>query len=246
MFFNLNNIKFTIIDYGRTFLKIVSKIIFLILPKEVWHSKLWTLVEEGVAKDTYNHFKENFKTSILFDNVWKCREYAIKKSLENDNDEELTNLEFGVYKGSSANFFSKFVKKLYAFDSFEGLREDWAGGPKGDMNLNKKVPKLNSNIEIVVGFVQDTLEEFLIRKKPKINFVHMDLDTYESTKYTLERIKPFLTNNCIIAFDDFYNCLGWENGEYKALIEVFNKNEFTYKAFAIHSSRAVIQINKTN
>ena len=29
------------------------------------------------------------------------------------------------WTGTSANFFSKFVNKLYCFDSFEGLKEDW-------------------------------------------------------------------------------------------------------------------------
>ena len=78
-------------------------------------------------------------------------------------------------------FFSKYVNKLYAFDSFEGLREDWVGwqDPAGTFNLDKKVPKLNANVIPIVGWVQDTLDNFLEEKKPKINFVHMDMDTYD-------------------------------------------------------------------
>ena len=36
-------------------------------------------------------------------------------------------LEFGVYKGTSINFISSLIpdKKIYGFDSFGGLPEEW-------------------------------------------------------------------------------------------------------------------------
>ena len=69
------------------------------------------------------------------------------------------------------------------------------------------------------------------------------MDTYESTKFALEKIKPYLVKNAIIIFDELYNFVGWENGEYKALNEVFNENEFKYKSFRIDAEQVVIQIN---
>lgn len=109
-------------------------------------------------------------------------------------------------------------------------------------NLDKKIPKLNSNIELIVGWVEDTLEDFLKKHNPKINFVHLDLDTYNSIKYTLEKIKPYLVKNSILIFDELYNYYGWKNGEYKALVEIFGENEFEYKAFLINGERVVIEI----
>ena len=47
------------------------------------------------------------------------------------------------------------------------------------------------------------------------------MDTYEPTKFTLMKVKPYLLKNAILIFDDFYNYFGWDQGEYKALIEVF-------------------------
>jgi hypothetical protein len=87
-------------------------------------------------------------------------------ALENDLTNKYYYLEFGVFKGESANYFSQHVKKLYAFDSFEGLKEDWigTGGSKGTFNLNKKIPKLNANIIPIVGWVEDTLENFIKEK----------------------------------------------------------------------------------
>jgi hypothetical protein len=51
-----------------------------------------------------------------------------------------------------------------------------------------------------------------------------------------------MVKNAIIAFDELYNYVGWEHGEYKALKEIFNENEFQYKAFRINFYRSVIQL----
>ena len=98
------------------------------------------------------------------------------------------------------------------------------------------------NVTLIKGWVQDTVEKFLDEKKPKINFVHMDLDTYDSSKYVLERIKPYLVKNSIIVFDELYNYPGWDVGEYKALTEVFNENEYKYLAFADEGTACAIKI----
>ena len=226
-------------------ISIIYRAINFIIPSEIKpKSKLEIKLEENLADETFRHFKEHFKKSVIFNDVLKIREYAITTSLLNDKNKEYYYLEFGVFKGESANYFSKFVKKFYCFDGFEGLKEDWMGtdAPKGTFNLNKKIPKLNSNIEPVVGWVEDTLDDFLKKHNPKINFVHLDMDTYNSTKFTLEKLKPYLVKNAIILFDELYNYVGWENGEYKALNEVFKEDEFDYKAFTLHTDKGAIQI----
>ena len=226
----------------------ISRFIMAIIPYE-FRPKLINpinqMIEDETNKTIFKTFKEVFKTSLLFKDQLTIQKYAIETSLFNNKNNEYDNLEFGVWNGLSANLFSKYVKKLYAFDSFEGLEEDWGGKDlqKGTFNLNKKIPQLNSNVELVVGLVKDTLEDFLKKNNPKINFVHLDMDTYTPTKYTLERIKPYLVKDAIILFDQLYNYPGWEYGEYKALIEVFKPEEYIFKAIAINKyEQAVIQI----
>ena len=71
------------------------------------------------------------------------------------------------------------------------------------------------------------------------------MDTYGPTKYTLEKVKPYLVSNAIIIFDEYYNYIGWEEGEYKAFKEVFKDDEYEYKAFSIENldgAQCVIQI----
>ena len=222
----------------------ISRVIWKLIPDEFKNTDLYTKLNNNLIEETFINFKDDIKKSIFFYDTWKIREYAIKTSLLNDKNKEFYYLEFGVLRGATANFSSKFVNKLYCFDSFEGLKEDWVGTslPKGYYNLNKKIPKLNSNVEPVVGWVEDTLDDFLKKHNPKINFVHMDMDTYSPTKFTLEKIKPYLVKDAIILFDELYQFIGWEEGEFKALNEVFNKNEYKYKAFNIKGTNCCIQI----
>tara|TARA_B100000787_G_scaffold19712_1_gene13584 strand:+ start:1008 stop:1718 length:711 start_codon:yes stop_codon:yes gene_type:complete len=207
-------------------------------------SRVELTLQENLNKKVFETFGEIFKKCLLYKNTSQIREYAIKNALTNDIGKEYYYLELGVWKGHSANFFSRYVKKLYAFDSFEGLSEDWAGSldSKYSMSLNKKVPKLNSNVEITVGWVEDTLDKFLEKHNPKINFIHLDMDTFSPTKYALEKIKPYLVKGATIIFDELYNYNGWEEGEYKALKEIFKDNEYQFKAFNINSCQVVVQL----
>ena len=239
-----NIIKF-ILKKLSTFIYLIYKIIDFTIPKELKSkSKLKLKLEDNLTDETFSHFKDHFKKSMIFNDRWKIREYAIQSSILNDKNKEYYYLEFGVWKGDSANFFSKFVNKFYVFDSFEGLKEDWIGtsDTKGTFNLDKQIPKLNSNIKPVVGWIEDTFDDFLKKHNPKINFVHLDMDIYSPTKFILEKIKPYLVKNSILIFDELYNYEGWKNGEFKALQEVFKEDEFQYKAFNIDKQQCVIQI----
>ena len=207
---------------------------------------VYDLYKDEQIKKCYEHFKDYLKNAVLLSSD-KIRDHAINCAKENDNDPDFIYIEFGVFSGTSINFFSNKIKKnIYGFDSFQGLKEDWLGTsvPKGTFDLNKKIPKLNNNVIPIVGWIQDTLPKFLNEKQPKICFIHMDVDTYESSKFILEKIKPFLINNSIILFDEIYNFEGWDVGEYKALKEVFNDDEFQFISFSVDTAQAAIKIFK--
>ena len=55
-------------------------------------------------------------------------------------------------------------------------------------------------------------------------------------------IKPRLVKGATILFDELYNFEGWDVGEYKALTEVFNKDEYKFEAFAYDGRQALIKI----
>ena len=236
------NIVFRYIQKSLTFLK---KKLLPIAPVQFneFHASPFDYHVRDEKQKCYNYFKKYFNDTILITEEG-IRELSISRSINNDKNLENFYLEFGVFTGESINYFSKFVKKIYGFDSFVGLKEDFLIGQmsKGDFNLNGKIPYLKSNVTPIKGWVQDTLPDFLKKFNPKINFVHMDLDTYDSSKFTLEAIKPYLKSGCVILFDEFYNFPGWEHGEFKALQEVFKENEFQYMAFSSDAYRVAITI----
>ena len=208
------------------------------------YPSVYDMYKEEQIKNCYQHFKKFLKTAVLL-NSEKIRSHAINLAKENDKDPNNFYLEFGVFSGTSINFFSQNISKnIYGFDSFEGLKEDWLGTSvtKGTFDLKKKIPKLNSNVVPISGWIQDTLPKFLDENKPKINFVHMDVDTYESSKFVLENIKPFLIKGAIILFDELYNFEGWDVGEYKALTETFEEKEYSFISFSTDTSQAAIKI----
>ena len=93
---------------------LITRVISLIRPPEL-RLKLKNKMEDNLVDETFQNFKEHLKKSLIFDNVEKIREYAIEASLINDKNKEYYYLEFGTFEGTSANFFSKYIKKLYVF-----------------------------------------------------------------------------------------------------------------------------------
>ena len=47
----------------------------------------------------------------------------------------------------------------------------------------------------------------------------------------------------MIVFDELYNFPGWDVGEYKALKEIFNDEDYIFLSFAKNGQQATIQIN---
>lgn len=233
------------------FLSQLSKVIWFLTPTQIQKKYLnisgeisvYDLYRREEIINSYNYFKKHIQKSVLLDTD-EIRRYSIKKSLKNEMVSEKYNLEFGVYTGRSINLISEFCHKIYGFDSFEGLNYDWYGTSlqSGSLNKNRKLPKVRNNVVLVEGWVEKTLENFLQEHSPVINFVHMDLDIYEPSVYVLKKIKPFLGSGAVILFDELYNYPGWENGEFLALKEVFNEEEFRYIAFSITGAQAAIQL----
>jgi hypothetical protein len=149
-------------------------------------------------------------------------------------------LEFGVRDGVSAKFFAPFAKKfsqnnkLYGFDSFEGIRNDWSSidEPIGSFSLNANPPSKINDCEFIIGWVENTLEKFLIDHQEVVSFAHFDFDVYEPTKYALKAIYPRLIPGSIIMFDEFHGYPGWQQHEKRALEEVIPKEKYEFIAFS--------------
>ena len=129
-------------------------------------------------------------------------------------------LEFGVYTGDSLRLWASLNKnpssRLFGFDSFEGLPENWVESkPKGTFSTGGKAPDIgDSRVEFVVGLFQNSLSDFLSSYQPRNRLmIHNDSDLFSSTLYTLAVLNPVIQPGTVIIFDEFDVILD----EYRAL-----------------------------
>lgn len=141
-------------------------------------------------------------------------------------------LEFGVFKGDSIRQLShsRPYRKVFGFDSFKGLPEDWKRSDnstykKGHFDLKGGLPAVPNNVTLIPGFFENTLPHWLeLNRDEKIALVHIDSDLYSSAKYALSLLNKKLEPGTIIIFDELSDFgkgsyPAWEDGEWKALNE---------------------------
>ena len=148
--------------------------------------------------------------------------------------------EFGVHEGRTAKLWLTHLpldKKIYLFDSFEGLPEDWAGvnnfgetrlTTKGTFALDK-VPTFNDDRAIIkAGWFEDAVPAFVKNyDKEALSFVHLDADLYSSTKTVLDGIKHLINPDTVLLFDEFCGDPRHQAHEYKAFTEFISENNLT-------------------
>ncbi|WP_170827096.1 class I SAM-dependent methyltransferase [Magnetovibrio blakemorei] len=194
------------------------------------------ILEERARLDSVDFLESKLNSGVLFRSVSAIRNYAIQ-----DINEAGLILEFGVFKGSSIRQFAKNLsskndqRTIVGFDSFEGLEEAWTGqvgGLKSKFSTLGVMPSVPSNVHLLKGLVQDTLPKYLETvPNEQVAFIHCDLDTYTPTKFVLEYLKDRCVSGTVILFDELYGYPNWRHHEYRALMEVFNQDEYEYIAF---------------
>lgn len=138
-------------------------------------------------------------------------------------------LEFGVYSAYTLNHIaSQTTDKVFGFDSFEGLPEDWRPDiQKGA--FRRGLPEVRSNVELVVGWFDQTLPGFLEEHHEKVSFLHVDCDLYSSTKTIFDACADRIVSGTVIVFDEYFNYVGWRQHEYKAFMEFIEKTGHTFR-----------------
>jgi hypothetical protein len=117
-------------------------------------------------------------------------------------------LEFGVHRGESIRYWAKLLShpesQLHGFDSFEGLPENWdyvAG--TGYFSTNGEIPAIDDlRVRFIKGWFQETLPDYRPPSHERL-IIHCDADLYSSTAFVLKQLKPYMTPNTILIFDEF-------------------------------------------
>lgn len=168
------------------------------------------------------------------------------KYLENNKlNENGLWLEFGVYKGETIRSLSKYCNKIYGFDSFRGLPEDWIiKHEKGKFNMNGIKPdNIPNNVELIVGLFEETLDNFIEEnikdKYDKITFINFDCDLYSSTKTILDKLKDYIKSGTILYFDEFMIDTRFDS-ECKAFLEYVKSNNINYEVLMVNGFHQIV------
>jgi hypothetical protein len=125
-------------------------------------------------------------------------------------------LEFGVGEGSTLRLLAahRGDARLWGFDSFKGLPEDWiADHPKGRFACS---PPVVDGTNLVIGLFEDSLAT--LRLPLPITLVHLDCDLYSSGRTVLHWLSGQAIAGCVIVLDDLFTP-PYNNGLMRALHE---------------------------
>lgn len=177
--------------------------------------------------------------------LWEASRLA--RPTRQDSDELL--LDLGVWLGWSTRLMSDASgRRVYGFDTFEGLVEDWQvddqvlfkrgtfslSDPLAQrsmrdtgVNLQDGLPAaLGRDVQFIKGSTYETLDPFLAeRPGAPIRLFHMDLDTYESCLHGLETCKERFVEGSILVFDEYLVT----NGEMLAFFEFQRQYELEWR-----------------
>ena len=141
-------------------------------------------------------------------------------------------LEFGVATARTINHLAKQTKTtIYGFDGFEGLPEDWRVDVKKGAFKRDDLPVVESNVNLVVGWFDQTLPTFVRNNPEPVSFLHVDCDIYSSTKTIFEQLEDRIISGTVIVFDEYFNYIGWRRHEWKAFQELVAKKKLAYRYF---------------
>ncbi len=199
--------------------------------------RLQNLEKTLEARMPYRH--NDIRRATESKTTWQCADFILENMQENGvpfpwrTQQELLLyslsqaqldgmiLEFGVYQAKTARLMAAFMpgRTIYGFDSFDGLPETWRPGfEKGTFALEMP-PAVPDNVALVQGLFAESLPRFLRTHDGPVAFLHVDCDLYSSAKYVLSSLEERIVPGTVILFDEFFNYVGWQEGEFKAFSE---------------------------
>ncbi len=207
-------------------------------------SILW----QRAAEDSADYIEQHLASSMLFPSaplsplIW---DYAIRQIASRKDG---LALEFGVFRGTSINYFAKRLPQLsfYGFDSFEGLADDWLGSHygKGVFNIRGKLPKVPGNVSLLKGWFDKTLPSFVTGtlRDQDLTLLHIDSDTCEAAKIVLTELESYIKPGLFVLFDEYLGYPNWRNGEFRAWQEFCKARDLRYRYRAFSGQQALVEV----
>jgi hypothetical protein len=155
-------------------------------------------------------------------------------------------LEFGVFSGKTINRIAQSkLGPVHGFDSFEGLPEAWREGYDKGVFAREGLPAVAPNVELVIGWFDRTLPQFLDAHPGPASLVHVDCDIYSSTQTVLTQLRERIVPGTIILFDEYFNYPGWELHEFKAFREFVESTGMQYEYIGLNPKHQQVAVRVT-
>lgn len=202
---------------------------------------IFQAAEREAARSSARFAYERFPTATTYFDKHATLEHAVNAAPATG-----LALEFGVYSGTTLEIIAKLRNgEVYGFDSFEGLPEDWRSTFEAGTFAVDELPRV-PGAELIVGWFDDTLPEFLDEHPGQIALLHIDGDLYSSAKTVLDLCGPHLAEGSVVIFDEYFNFPGWEQHEHRAWEEYVARTgtEFTYEAYTADDEQLVVRITR--
>ncbi len=198
--------------------------------------------ERAAAASSERFAREAMPTASTFDHPIATLEHALSRA-----PTEGMALEFGVYNGRTLTVIAaaRGDKQVFGFDSFQGLPEDWRSNMPAGTFKTVQSPDV-PGAEMIGGWFEDTLPDFLESHPAPVAFLHLDADLYSSTCTVLEHVGPRLRAGSVIVFDEYFNYPTWEQHEHRAWQEFVMKSgiEFRYVAYTCNHEQVAVIVTK--
>lgn len=172
---------------------------------------VFTAMERMAADESAAFATEAFRDARPFFHPHDTLRHAVEESPKTG-----LALEFGVASGRTLTVMAEIrgQRKVFGFDSFEGLPEYWRWG--FDVGAFSGEVPVVPGATIIKGMFQDVLPGFLKENTGKLAVAHIDSDLYSSAIYVLQQLRPRMVEGTVVVFDEYYNYPGWREHEFRA------------------------------
>ncbi len=238
---------------GRKNLDIITKLIFKIIQLRFRYREK----REDYGLEIFEYFYLPWRSDKEFINLYKkfndytlnpaSRVYNIYKLSKRYLKENTTFIEVGTWKGGVsaivANANSNKNVHYYLCDTFEGVVKSsekdtfFKNSEYSNANI-ADVGDVTKSIDAKISIIEGTFPESFVNKKFDfpISFAHIDVDTYDSAKDSLDFILKNCIQGAIIILDDYG---GWFTDGVTKLGNELMENEDLY-AIPNHIGQLVI------
>lgn len=188
--------------------------------------------------DSTRYYLEHMQGAQLFNAPKPLYAHALSlRSIEG------MTLEFGVSGGRTITQIAGATPgKVYGFDGFQGLPEDWKFGRGKGAFAREAPPPVPDNVELVIGWFSDTLPGFVAAHPEPVSFLHVDCDLYSSTKDILDNLGPHIAPGTVVVFNEYYNYPGWQDHEIKAWKEFVQATGTRYRYVAANARHQQVTV----